>query len=156
MTAHVDESDIECLALGKLPTRESLRVQRHLFKCPSCLRSLVEIEVRLAARELIEGDHVPVADRRKPLFIVHDTADGMIYSRAERRGRKWLARHWGPQLDGGRECDTMREANEFLIRSFTEMFPEHRCTERCRNILPTHADSFGRPRHAGGRLRLLR
>ena len=132
MTTHVGESDIERLALGKLKTSESLRVQRHLFKCRPCLHRLIEIEVHLASRELIEGDRAPVADRRKPLFIVHDTADGMIYSRAERRGRIWLARHWGPQLDGGRECDTMLEANGFLIRSFTEMFPEHRCTERCR------------------------
>jgi hypothetical protein len=26
----------------------------------------------------------------------------------------------------------MREANEFLVRSFAGMYPEHRCTERCR------------------------
>jgi hypothetical protein len=26
----------------------------------------------------------------------------------------------------------MREANDLLIQSFAEMYPEHRCTERCR------------------------
>jgi hypothetical protein len=56
----------------------------------------------------------------------------MIYSQATRQGRKWVARHWGPQLDGLRECRTMREANEYLETSFAEMFPEHRCTELCR------------------------
>jgi hypothetical protein len=63
---------------------------------------------------------------------VHDTADGFIYARTERKGRKWLARHWGEQLHGARECRTMREANEYLTTSFVEMFPEHRCTRRCR------------------------
>jgi hypothetical protein len=34
-----------------------------------------------------------------------------------------LARHWGEQLQGARECRTMREANEYLTDSFVEMFP---------------------------------
>jgi hypothetical protein len=60
----------------------------------------------------------------------------MVYLRAERQGRNWIARNWGPQLGGMRVCKTMREANEFLEASFFEMFPEHRCTELCRAILP--------------------
>jgi hypothetical protein len=69
---------------------------------------------------------------RKPLSFVHDTADGFVYSKIERRGREWIARHWGDQLDGIRVCATVREANEYVVASFNEMFPEHRCTERCR------------------------
>jgi hypothetical protein len=46
-----------------------------------------------------------------------------------------MARHWGEQLVGGKECHTMREANEFLLASFTQMFPEHRCTDRCHENL---------------------
>jgi hypothetical protein len=61
----------------------------------------------------------------------HDTADGFIYSRVERQGHKWIARHWGDQLHGQRECQTMREANEHATMAFAQMFPEHRCTERC-------------------------
>jgi hypothetical protein len=78
---------------------------------------------------------------RTPLFNVHDTEDGMIYSRATREGRKWIARHWGPQLDGMRVCRTMREANAYLEESFSEMFPEHRCTERCQ-LMPNAPDPF--------------
>ena len=70
-------------------------------------------------------------DPMKPLFFVHDTSDGMVYSRAQRHGRKWLARHWGDQLDGIGEHSTLEAANRFLIVSFQEMFPEHQCTPRC-------------------------
>jgi hypothetical protein len=105
--------------------------QRHLFKCGPCLKRLLEIEYKLALEEALLGGGSPIPDKRKPLFIVHDTGDGFIYSRAEKTGGKWFARHWGKQLQGGRECKTMREANEFLIQSFAEMFPEHRCTRRC-------------------------
>src|SRR4051794_9450416 len=112
MSNHVAETDIERLALGRLTTSESLRVQRHLFKCGDCLKLLLALEILLAEKELLDGDGSPVPDSRKPLFIVHDTADGFIYSKAERRGRKWFARHWGKTLEGGRECGTMREANE--------------------------------------------
>jgi hypothetical protein len=139
MPNHVPNRDIERLALGRLTTAESLRVQRHLFKCGDCLKHLLALEIMLAEKELLDGGGAPVPDPRKPLFIVHDTGDGFIYSKAERRGRKWFARHWGQQLDGGRECGTMREANEFLAQSFREMFPEHRCTLRCGTDPPTPA-----------------
>jgi hypothetical protein len=127
---HPTLAELQGLSMGRVPTSESIRLQRHLFDCPPCLYQLLELE---AVNEIAErlNSHTPKADRRKPLFVVHDTGDGLIYSRAERLGRKWIARHWGPQLDGMRECRTMREANEFLEASVFEMFPEHRCTERC-------------------------
>ena len=68
---------------------------------------------------------------RKCFWFVHDTADGMVHSKVERQRRKWIARHWGDQLDGMRVCASLRDANEYLVTSFQEMFPEHRCTERC-------------------------
>jgi hypothetical protein len=127
---HPTPAKLQCLSMGRLTTVESLRLQRHLFRCSSCLRQLIEFE---AVNEIAEKlySHPLTPDRRKPLFVVHDTADGMIYSQSTRNGRKWIARHWGPQLDGMRICGTMREANEYLETSFSEMFPEHRCTERC-------------------------
>jgi len=80
-----------------------------------------------------EADRWPRHDRRKPLFIVHDTDDGLIYLRTERQGRSWRAHNWGDQLEGGWRFRTMKEANEFLISSFGQMFPEHlQCTRRCR------------------------
>jgi anti-sigma factor RsiW len=127
---HTTEDEIEQLALGTLTTQDSIRVQRHIFDCPNCLKRLIEI----AYRQELQGlgpKPMQIPKTRKPLSFVHDTADGLIHSKVERRGRKWLARHWGEQLDGMRECATVREANEFVVTSFNEMFPEHRCTARC-------------------------
>ena len=139
---HPRPSELQALSMGRLPTVESLRVQKHLFECPACLHRLLEMEV---LNELAEelNSHVPKPDRRKPLFIVHDTADGLMYSRTERRGRVWIARHWGPELEGMRVCRTMREANAFLEASFLEMFPEHRCTELCK-LNPADRPTSGR------------
>jgi hypothetical protein len=131
MKTHPTDSTLHRLSCGRLTTAASLRLQRHLFNCSNCLNRLLEIEV---INEGIDGIATlrPKVDKRKPLFIVHDTGDGMIYSRADRRGSRWIARHWGPELAGARQCRTMREANEYLASSFVEMFPEHRCTARCR------------------------
>src|ERR1039458_6567261 len=137
---HPTDDDLRALTLGQLTTAESLRAQRHLFNCGNCLKRLIEAEMLLA---LAEGAVVPesplVYDSRECLFVRHDTADGFIYSRVERSGRKWIARHWGPELQGARECRTMREANEHAMAAFREMFPEHRCTERC-CVNPRSAD----------------
>ena len=128
---HVTEPQIGKLALGKLPTDESIQVQRHISKCPECLQRLIEITL---IQELQRAGPKPpcVATTRKPLSFAHDTADGFIYSTVERCGRKWIGRHWGDQLDGMRVCATVNEANQYVVGSFNEMFPEHRCTERCR------------------------
>lgn len=134
-TTHVPEHEIEELALGKLRTHDSIRVQVHLFGCEVCLCRLIAITVNLARRGLAPARCLRVASR-KPLFIVHDTADGLIYSQTQRKDGKWYAHHWGNQLDGGRECKLMREANQYLTESFAQMFAEHRCTSRCRVISP--------------------
>jgi hypothetical protein len=137
---HPTDDALRALTLGQLTTAESLRAQRHLFNCGNCLKRLIEAEMLLA---LAEGAVVPesplVYDSRECLFVRHDTADGFIYSRVERSGRKWIARHWGLELQGARECRTMREANEHAMAAFREMFPEHRCTERC-CVNPRSAD----------------
>jgi hypothetical protein len=55
---------------------------------------------------------------------MHSGADG-----------KWVVRHWGRQLDGGRICASVEEANAYLMESFKQMFPEHVCSEQCREEL---------------------
>ena len=108
MATHVPEWEIERLALGRLTTAESLRVQRHLFKCGPCLQRLLALEILLAQKELLDGNGSPAPDKRKPLFIVHDTGDGFIYSKTERRGRKWFARNWGKlAADGKSKGDSL-------------------------------------------------
>jgi hypothetical protein len=132
MAPHIPVIDILRLARGRLRREESVRVKRHIYTCSECLRLLIDIEYKLAVEEAIVGTRAPVPDEQEPLFIVHDTGDGLVYSRAEQKGGKWIARHWGRELNGATECGTMREANDLLVRSFAEMYPEHRCTERCR------------------------
>jgi anti-sigma factor RsiW len=130
--AHPAYETLQALTRGTLTTAQSLRAQRHIFQCPDCLKRLIEIEMLLALEDAQAAPHeLPKPDMRKPQYIRHDTADGFIYSRVERRGRKWLARHWGERLEGQYEYRTMREANEHAMASFAQMFPEHRCTERC-------------------------
>jgi len=130
--AHPGDQALQDLALGKLTTAESLRLQKHIFDCPDCLQRLIKTEMDLMlADAFAESRHTPTPYPRKPLFIRHDTADGFIYSRVEKRGRKWFVLHWGDQLEGQQECLTMREANEHAIAAFAQMFPEHRCTNRC-------------------------
>jgi hypothetical protein len=131
MNHAISPEQIEHLALGKLTTPESVQVQRHIYNCPDCLKKLIEITF-IQELQGVGPKPLCVPTSRKPLSFVHDTADGFIYSKVEHRGRKWIARHWGDELDGMRVCATLREANEYAVASFSEMFPEHRCTERCR------------------------
>src|ERR1051325_870004 len=104
---HSDER-IRNLAFGRLSRSESISVQRHIIECPDCLRRLTKIA---ANQQTQASNRNPLCVRtaRKPLYFVHDTADGFIYSKVERRGRKWWGAHWGDQLDGGTECRTMRK-----------------------------------------------
>jgi hypothetical protein len=92
----------------------------------------VEIEFTLATLNLI-APRGPAVNKRKPLFIVHDTADGLVYGQTVKLPNgKWLARNWGNELQGTRECKTMREANDHLLTAFREMFLEHRLMFRVR------------------------
>jgi hypothetical protein len=56
MPVHVSESDVERLALGRLTTPESLRVQRHLYECGPCLKRLIEIEYQLTLEEMVANE----------------------------------------------------------------------------------------------------
>jgi hypothetical protein len=136
VSRHPTRQELRCFSLGTLSA--AVRLQRHLAKCPQCLHRLLDIEETLPSAET---DHCSKPNSRKCVFIVHDTGDGMIYCRAEKRGRKWFAHRWGRQISGGQTCTTLDEANEFLATSFREMFPEHRCTSRCRTNPPVEQSS---------------
>jgi len=126
---HLSETVVQDVALGTSPRGQSLRAQQHMRKCASCLAWLIAVEAQLGAAR--DPSLLRVPERRHPLFAVHDTIDGLIYSRAELSDGEWSARHWGRELNGGRRCATLEEANEYLFQSFVQMFPEHRCTPRC-------------------------
>ena len=65
MSHAVSDDQIQRLAVGKLTTHDSLRVQRHTSWCPDCLRRL--IEVTLIQEERGEGPKAFYANTtRKP------------------------------------------------------------------------------------------
>jgi hypothetical protein len=128
---HPTDEEIRELTLGKLTTAQSIRVQRHIYHCSDCLRRLIEADLPLVIADAVMPPHSIKPDVSRPVFTRHDTADGFIYSRVERKGRRWIERHWGDELSGGGEYRTMREANDHAVAAFWQLFPEHRCTERC-------------------------
>jgi hypothetical protein len=68
----------------------------------------------------------------EPYNFVHLTREGPFYSRVTRlRTGKLFARHWGRNLEAGREFRTQRDARAFTARTFSQMFPEHTCTDLC-------------------------
>jgi hypothetical protein len=67
--------------------------------------------------------------------MVHHTEDGVIHLEVTRSERsRWLARYWGPQLEGSWKFRSFRGAERWLKRSFTELFPEHCCGDECREV----------------------
>jgi hypothetical protein len=131
MTNHPVADVFDDYALGTLPEPALARFEEHLLICGPCQDRLAAVDVLRAAVCLSESKDV----RTKRLDFSHDTEDGMIVSEVHRVGRgKWLARHYGPQLDGGKLTKTLREANTYLLESFKLMFPEHVCTLRCQPV----------------------
>lgn len=128
-TRHPAAGELDSLSLGLLKRADSCRLQRHLYKCASCLERLVAIETA-AGRTPRQLQPAPTTNT--PVAFIHDTADGPFHSQSEPYLGIWRGRHWGKRLYGMRVCKSISEANEYLILSFTQLFPEHRCTERCR------------------------
>jgi hypothetical protein len=127
---HTTTQELEGLSSGTIPATHSRRVQRHLCNCIPCFRRLIDLESSTGCRRpLLQPDST------RPIYFVHYTADGLIYSRAQRSGRTWVAHHWGSRLNGGRTFPSLEKANEYLTASFEQMFPEHRCNARCQ-LLP--------------------
>jgi len=124
---HVSERALEEYASGRFQEPEAARLENHLAVCITCRRRLRE--------EKAFGRAVRRALLREPLNIRHETADGPIHLEvAPAADGGWLARHWGRELDGRWQFDSLEEANEWNLRSFAEMYPEHRCTGRCQPL----------------------
>jgi hypothetical protein len=128
---HASDEEIDSYSLGRLAEPELFRFETHFLICQACRDRITAVDsMRAALRSL-----GPRTRRTLPLCFCHETEDGLIVSRVRRVGRrKWLARHYGPQLDGGRETQSLPEANAYLLESFEQMFPEHRCTAKCRSL----------------------
>lgn len=126
--SHLPEDWLEEYAFGRLRRAPLARVEEHLLVCEQCRQRLVETEdfmraTRVAAWRL----------REIPLDITHDTRDGPIRLLARQaEDGAWEASLGGGELEEARRFPTVAEANDYLLECFREMFPEHRCTERCR------------------------
>ena len=131
---HITEDDLEKYAMRTLPASACATFEEHLLICPDCRDRLVDFEQYVEAIQAAAAALPGKTKTRKARShrFVHDTEDGLIVSEATRRGQKWFAHHWGPELDGGTTTETLEEAMTYLNESFQQMFPEHtKCTERC-------------------------
>src|SRR5471030_2138014 len=118
---HPSSDELEGYSVGLSSEAGLGQVEEHLLICERCQNDLVFKKTAAAP------------DTRRRLRSVHITEDGPIFG-AMHCGAdgKWEARHWGRQLDGGRMCDSVEDANAYLMESFQQMFPEHVCSEQCR------------------------
>ena len=108
---HISDAALEEYSLDKFAEWRFAELKEHLQACDDCRARLGGIQ---------------------PLSFIHFTEDGPIYSSATRlRTGKVMARHWGKELDGGRECKSLSAAKRYLNKSFSEMFPEHTCNGTC-------------------------
>jgi len=108
---HKSLEELESYSLGKVAPSQLAALEEHLLICGQCRAKLAAIE---------------------PFSYVHYTKDGPVYSRiTSLRTGAFFARHWGRNLEGGKEFRMRARAKAYLLRSFSEMFPEHICTARC-------------------------
>jgi anti-sigma factor RsiW len=128
---HPDEEALESYVMGKTRGAKRARIEEHLLVCEECQDRVAELEAFVGAIRDAVGEVL------NQVGWTHATSDGLIRLQATRsRGRQWVARFEGRELEGGRTFDSLREACAFLQRSFAEMYPEHRCTARCRSERP--------------------
>ncbi len=121
---HLSYDDLEAYSLGRVADAGLERNEEHLLYCETC-----QNEFAFTDQYVIAMKHAVRAQgsRANRLRSVHITDDGPIFgSILKIRGGKWFARHWGRQLDGGRQCDSVEEVNAFLMDSFSQMFPRAR------------------------------
>jgi hypothetical protein len=117
---HSSSEELEAYALGRSSDADLEKVEEHLLICERC-----QDELALSKAASSEAG--------KRLRSVHITEDGPVFGAMHGRADgKWVARHWGRQLDGSYVCDSVDEANAYLRESFRQMFPEHLCSGQCR------------------------
>jgi hypothetical protein len=120
---HRSIEDLERYSLRQIDATRTAGLEEHLLICPLCIQKLTQIE---------------------PYNFVHHTRQGPFYSRVTRlRTGAFFARHWGRNLEGGKEFRTLAAAKAYLSRSFSQMFPNHVCTARCGSTNPGPAERSG-------------
>jgi hypothetical protein len=127
---HPTSEELKTYSVGLSPEANLNTVEEHLLFCQRCQNDLALTDQYIRAMKNALGPFLTL----RRLRSIHITEDGPIFG-AMHSGAdgKWVARHWGRQLNGLRICDSVEEANEYLTDSFWQMFPEHQCSERCRS-----------------------
>ncbi len=119
---------LEDYALGRTSESAAEKVEIHLLYCGRCQDELSRTEEYIRAMKSAAAEAGPV----RRLRSLHFTSDGPIFGAIHPLPNgKWMARHWGKQLQGGTSCSTLEEANAYLLESFQQMFPEHVCLPDC-------------------------
>ena len=114
---HIGAATLEGYSLQELGREALDTAECHLLICATCRNRLAGIE---------------------PFNTVHYTKDGPFYSRiTQLRDGSFAARHWGCQIDGGGGYADLAGACTYLVNSFAQMFPEHKCVEACRDTRPS-------------------
>jgi hypothetical protein len=117
---HPGEEPLEGYALGQLSGPDLEQVEDHLLVCEFCRERLQKLEntiglIRDAARQL----------RDTPIRTARQTSDGPVLLEVERSLEGgWIASISGEQVQLKRSFETIPEANEYLLKSFSELFPE--------------------------------
>jgi len=125
---HPNRDELEAYAMSQLSEPDLERIETHLLRCEHCQDALSQADEYIRSIRTAAALSNGTARCRS----IHFTEDGPIFGAShERADGKWLARHWGRQLQGMRVCDTLEEANAYLIDSFRQMFPDHDCSVRC-------------------------
>jgi hypothetical protein len=124
---HLREETLEAYALRRLRGSALSSVDEHLGRCPACRRRLQEIEAFISALRGAVQDFT-----RHPLDYTHHTKLGPIRLHAFRQGSRWMALVSGAQIEYGQQFDRIYDANQFVMEAFAQLFPEHRCTGKCR------------------------
>lgn len=122
---HPARQTLQGYALKLLANVEVAAVEEHLLLCESCRQIVTESdEFALVVRDW--GRRGPVA------WFIHDTEEGPIH--LEMRllpDLQWAACFQGEKVEGRALFQSAEEAYRYLERVFSEMYPEHRCTDRC-------------------------
>jgi hypothetical protein len=124
---HLTAHSLERYALDLASDAEAALVEQHLQACNDCCSWLLEIERSLrVVREALNQENAP-------LFATHETAKGAVglIVRPD-SGGKWIARILGPDSASETTLASPQEAERFCRTAFSEMYPGHRCTARCR------------------------
>jgi hypothetical protein len=118
----LDEGTLRLYALSRLRGERLDQADEHLLVCHECQDRLSAVDNLLLLRTI----------RDLPVNYTHQTADGPIQVRVVGRAGLWRATLAGQMLADMREFLDLRQANEYALGAFWEMFPEHReCVEGC-------------------------